>query len=363
MILIIVLFLFLSLHSINSLPTLRTFSSRNAMSRSNMEMNTSIAGSHLTLGERQRGSIDDDGMLNNPEYFDRELVQQVRRESNLSESTSSQKRLLQTTPTNEIDYPSFSHSQGESYHGNDRRSSSHSEVIVSNTPIQEILYSDARQTPPNFTPQPVFTPPTPAPETTPPQSTPTSTNVYDMIRPTATRRSTSPSQENPRHQQSSTLPLSPAHKYEEPSPPIHPRNRMRSNPNIATPYPLPYSQPVSSQRDINKVGMVNPAPLHHMQRATSVPSEQHWFYPSQRAGHPKTSIGNNSKLPAVRERGTSPPSDHWYHGNSDIVTPTNVIDYATSSISSQSLNRPISRGHSGGVTVTPVRQGVVMYEV
>ncbi|XP_019855115.1 PREDICTED: hemicentin-2-like [Amphimedon queenslandica] len=347
----------------NSLSNLRTFSSRNAMSRSNMEMDASFAGSHSTLGGRHRGSIDDDGMLSNPEYFDRELVQQVRRESNLSESTSSQKRLLQTTPTNEIDYPSFSQSQGESYHGNDRRSSSHSEVIVSNTPIQEILYSDTTQTPPNFTPPPVFTPSTPVPQTTPPQSTPTPINVYDQIRPTATRRSISLAQKDPRHQQSSTLPLSPAHKYEEPSPPAHPRSRMRSNPSIATPYPFPYSQPVSSQRDINKAGVVSPAPLHLMQRATSVPSDQHWFHPPQRAGHPKNSIGSSSKLPAVRERGTSPPSDHWYHGNSDIVTPTNVIDYATSSISSQSLNRPISRGHSGGGVVPPVRQGVVLYEV
>ncbi|XP_011409134.1 PREDICTED: extensin-like, partial [Amphimedon queenslandica] len=226
----------------------------------------------------------------------------------------------------------------------------------------EILYSDTTQTPPNFTPPPVFTPSTSVPQTTPPQSTPIPINVYDQIRPTATRRSISPAQKDPRHQQSSTLPLSPAHKYEEPSPPVHPRSRMRSNPSIATPYPFPYSQPVSSQRDINKAGVVSPAPLHLMQRATSVPSDQHWFHPPQRAGHPKNSIGSNSKLPAVRERGTSPPSDHWYHGNSDIVTPTNVIDYATSSISSQSLNRPISRGHSGGV-VPPVRQGVVLYEV
>ena len=343
--------------------SLRTFNSHNTINRSNMEMDTSFAGSHLTLGAR--ASIDEEGMLNNPEYFQRDLVQQVRRESLLSEGTSSQKRLLQTTPTNEIDYPSFSQSQGESYHGNERRSSSLSEVMVSKTPIQEILYSDTSQTPPNFTPPPVFTPPTPAPQATPPQSTPTPINVYDQIRPTATKRSTSPPQKDPRRQ-SSTLPLSPVHKYEEPSPPIHPRNRMRSNPSIATPYPLPYSQPVSSQRDINKVGMVGPAPLHQMQRATSVPSEQHWFYPSQRIGHPRNSIGGNNKLPALRERGTSPtspPSDLWYQGNSDIVTPTNVIDYATSSVSSQSLNRPISRGHSGGVVVTPLRQGVVMYEV
>ena len=327
------------------------------MSRSNMEMDSSFnGGSRLHVG-RERGGEEEDDMRSNPEYTERGLISQVRRESLLSDN-GSHRRLLQTTPTSDVDYPSFPY-RSDSYH-DDRRASSQSEVTVSNTQIQnindstftEVLYTQA--TPPTFS----ASQPTPAPET----------NFYDQIRLDATRVGhTSPrriQQQQPH--QSSTLPRCPptSPKYETPSPP-QARGRMMSSPSVAVPSPLPYSLPVSSQGELNRVGMVGPAPRpsQRMQRATSVPSDHHRLHQAMRPGQHRSSVAT-TKLPAVKEKVTSPPQADWFEGDyADIVTPTPVSDYASSSVSGRSLDRPTRRENGRGVVIPPTSQGEVRYEV
>lgn len=326
------------------------------MSRSNMEMDSSFNGGSRLHVDRERGGEDDD-MRSNPEYMQRGLINEIRRESLLSDN-GSHRRLLQTTPTSDVDYPGFPY-RSDSYH-DDRRASSQSEVTVSNTQIQnindstftEVLYTQA--TPPTFS----ASQPTPAPET----------NFYDQIRLDATRVGhTSPrriQQQQPH--QSSTLPRCPptSPKYETPSPP-QARGRMMSSPSVAVPSPVPYSLPVSSQGELNKVGRVGPVPRpsQRMQRATSVPSDHHRLHQAMKVGQHRSSVAT-TKLPAVKEKVTSPPQADWFEGDyADIVTPTPVNDYASSSVSGRSLDRPIRRENGRDVVVPPTSQGVVRYEV